>query len=145
LLAVVSCQRKWVVSLTGGETDLRDRMGFVAGATVLLACFVAGISHSYRLVFVLLLAPWLWRQREAFAARLLAALLLAVLWLDGGFCLLVNLVIKPRSEAAVDQLQRTWHLWTQPWHWLGLGLLAGALLGMALQTWRDSRQVEDSR
>ncbi|MDI1319273.1 MAG: hypothetical protein PSW75_03640, partial [bacterium] len=64
---------------------------------------------------------------------------------DGVFCLVVNLVIMPRSEAAVDHLQRTWHLWTQPLHWLGLGLLAGALLGMALQTWRDSRQVGGNR
>ena len=129
------------------QGELRERLPAALGVIVLLACFVAGVSYSYRWIFVLGMALWLWRQagdrtadpRRRGTARLGVALLLFCSWADGALCLVVNLGLMRVTQSEVDVLQGTWRLWTQPLHWLLMMLFAGWLLEAAMATWRDWR------
>jgi len=48
-----------------GEADERHELAFIAGAAIYVATFVVGHAHfAYRLWFVLLCVPYLWRQRS---------------------------------------------------------------------------------
>ncbi len=123
----------------------RERLRAALGAMVVLTCFTVGVNFSYRWIFIVWPALWLWRQtgdgsqpgRQRLAARLACALILLCVWLDGVFCLVVNKFIPAMSEQRLDQLQSTWRLWTQPLHWLLMMLLAGWLLEAALATARE--------
>ncbi len=128
----------------------RERLRAALGASVVLACFAVGVNFSYRWIFVLWPALWLWRQawdgslpnRQCWAVRAGCALVWLCLWLDGGLCLVINLLLH-RSQAWVDHLLLVFRLWTQPLHWLLMMLLAGWLLEGALATirewWRECR------
>jgi hypothetical protein len=145
LPAAFCAQRRWTKGLADETGDFLARRAFACGAALLVACFLAGISNSYRLVFAILLAPWLWQQAFAAAqparvARLAAGLLLAMLWFDGLFCLWVNCVLGPQSMATLDRLQGVWGLGTQPLVWGGMVLLAGWLIEALLQAWTDARK-----
>lgn len=113
------------------------------GIIVLLACFVAGISYSYRWIFAVWPALWLWRRGgevtgiDRSAARLGCALLVAALWLDGALCLVVNLGPFHLTAPAIEELQRGWRLATQPPVWLLLMLLTGWLLEGAFTLGRE--------
>jgi hypothetical protein len=122
-----------------------ERLRAALGAIVLLACFTAGVSYSYRWIFVVWPAIWLWRQataislsgRQRWVARGGCALVLLCLWLDGGLCLTVNLFLPPGNQAWLDHLQFVWRLWTQPLHWLLMMMFAGWLLEAGLVTVRE--------
>jgi hypothetical protein len=69
-------------------------LGFMLGGTVLLGCFFAGSSYSYRLVFVVLMIPWWWQMRDdtkSAGVRKMASagliLTLLLLWRDAGAAL----------------------------------------------------------
>ncbi len=126
-----------------GNPPERLRAGL--GAIVLLTCFTAGVSYAYRWIFVVWPALWLWRRatdmalpgRSRWVARLGCTLVGLCLWLDGGFCLIVNKVMPMMSEAHLDQLQVGWRLWTQPFHWALMFLLGGWLVEAGLSTIRE--------
>jgi hypothetical protein len=129
---------------------LRERLLAAVGAIVLLACFAAGVSYAYRWIFALWLALWLWRRAEEFGGSARArwtvraglGLLLFGFWSDGLLCLVVNRLLPSQPQTAIDALQVSWRLWTQPLHWILMILLAGWLLEGALATgreWRASR------
>lgn len=127
----------------------RERLLAAMGAIVVVACFIAGVSYAYRWIFALWMALWLWREagealapRRRWTVRAGLALLLACFWLDGLFCLVVNLCLMPMAVERQHALQLTWRLWTQPLQWLLVILLAGWLLEGALATgraWRSAR------
>ena len=125
----------------------RERLLAAMGAIVLLACFAAGVSYAYRWIFALWPALWLWRRaaesgetaRVRWALRAGLGLLLFGFWSDGLMCLVVNRVLPPQSQAAIDALQVSWRLWTQPLHWALMILLAGWLLEGVLATGREWR------
>ncbi len=127
---------------TRGEP--RERMLAALGAIVVLTCFIAGVNYSYRWIFILWPAIWLWRRagdgslpgRQLWAARFGCALIGLCLWLDGGLCVVVNL-LPPRDPAWVGHVQLVFRQWTQPLHWMLLLLLAGWLLEAALATVRE--------
>lgn len=84
--------RPWRL-FTGWSVAPEDRtiwMGFVLGATLLVGCFFAGSSYSYRFVFAVMMAPMLWRlmsdQMTSKPVRRLAiatsVLLLLMMWMD---------------------------------------------------------------
>ncbi len=129
-----------------------ERLLAAMGGIVLLACFMAGLSFAYRWIYALWLGLWLWRRvaeppasgRQAWTLRLGCGLVLLCCWLDGLFCLVINL--RPAAEIAghLDAIQHVWRLWTQPLHWLLMTLLAGWLLEGAvatLQEWAASRRT----
>ncbi|HVT72648.1 MAG TPA: hypothetical protein VHD61_05895 [Lacunisphaera sp.] len=128
---------------------LRERFLAALGAIIVVACFVAGVSYAYRWVFALWMALWLWREVEApqalrrrWTVRLGLGLLVACFWLDGMFCLVVNLGFMPMPAARQQALQLAWRLCTQPLQWLFVILLAGWLLEGALasvRSWRAER------
>ncbi len=142
LAAVVCVWRGWSLRLNDASADLRARLAFAAGAALLVGCFVAGISYSYRLVYMIFLVPWLWRQAASPAARWLGGLLLAALWLDGLYCLGTNLFVGPMPLAELVRRQLIWRFFTQPVVWAGMALLAGSLLDLALAAWRESQKTE---
>lgn len=125
----------------------RERLLAAMGAIVLLACFAAGVSYAYRWIFALWPALWLWRRaagsgvtaRVRWTLRAGLGLLLFGFWSDGLLCLVVNRVLPPQSQAAIDALQVSWRLWTQPLHWALMVLLAGWLLEGVLATGREWR------
>lgn len=51
---------RWFGGWNPSEVCPRNWNGFVLGATVLIGCFFAGSSFVYRLVFCIMLAPFLW-------------------------------------------------------------------------------------
>ena len=115
------------------------------GSIVVLACFVAGASYTYRLVFALWLALWLWRlawtptgtRRQTLTVRLACLLLFFCFWLDGILCVMVNQVLPAVDPTKFDALQHTWRLCTQPLQWLTMMLIAGWLLEAALAIGRE--------
>jgi hypothetical protein len=142
LTAAVCVRRGWSIRLDEAGEDFRERLAFAAGAALLVGCFVAGISHAYRLVFGLLLLPLLWRRAEQRSVRLTGGLFLVVLWLDGLYCLGTNLLVGPMPLAELVRRQFVWRCLTQPVVWAAMALLAGSLLGLGLASWRESRKTE---
>jgi hypothetical protein len=129
-----------------GQGSLRERLLAAIGATVILACFFAGVNYAYRWIFVLWPAFWLWRRagdeslpgRPRVVAAIGCALVVFALWQDGIFCAFIN-AQPPRDTAWVDHAQRIYRLWTQPWQWLLMGMLAGWLLEGVLTLVREGR------
>lgn len=113
-------------------------MAFVTGATVAVACFVAGVSYSYRLIHLLLTVPWLLgRCREAGAvdggvARLGLGLFLAVAWLDGLYALAGGGAVSNLAGAALLREVMFSRWVTQPVAWVLMALLTAWLLGVAV-------------
>ena len=135
-------RRGWTTGLAAPEGG-RARALFVIGALVTVACFVAGVSHAYRAVFLLLLLPWLWAGAggPSRGGWLATALIAVVLWGDGLFCLGFNLSVMPAPETSVRAGLLGWRLVSQPWHWLLVLLLAGWLADLALTRWREYRAI----
>lgn len=140
LAAVICAWRGWVIRLDDPQQELRARLAFGVGATLLVGCFLAGISHAYRLIFVLFLLPLLWRTASGPVVRWLGGLLAALLWLDGLYCLVTNLFIGPMPLEELVRRQVIWRFATQPLTWAAMAVLAGSLLALALATGRDWRR-----
>jgi hypothetical protein len=129
----------------------RERFRAALGAMVVLTCFAVGVNFSYRWIFIIWPALWLWRQagdasrssRQRLAARLACGLIGLCVWLDGALCVVVNL-LPPRGQPWIDHVQLVFRQWTQPLHWLLMMLLAGWLLEAAAATvreWWDERHA----
>lgn len=130
----------------------RDLLRAALGAIVVLTCFVAGVNYAYRWIFILWPALWLWRQscmeslpsRQRMAARVACALIGLCLWLDGGLCVVVNL-LPPHDADWVNHVQLVYRRWSQPLAWLLMMMLAGWLLEAALATiqeWWSARHED---
>ncbi len=115
---------------TGGTEG--DRWMFTVGALILTGCFLAGTSFAYRWIFALWLGPWLWslriHGRHPTLAKITLGLLLLNVWLDGLYCLVLNLWI----QYLPTFLPTVWRYATQPLNWILIALLAGWLLDAAL-------------
>ncbi len=116
---------------------------FVLGAAALAGCFLTGISFAYRCAFLLLVAPWLWEQRTVRAdAKVGVWLTLAVMWLDGLSCLVMNFLVGPVSKSAVPTIQLWWRFATQPIAWILMVLLIRWLLEIGLTALRREARAE---
>lgn len=118
---------------SAGRAGLRDEIGFVIGVGLVSGCFLAGVSYVYRLVFIILMFPWLWdriRSRRQWAWAWAAVWGgVAVVWLD--FFLMLGTVgsllgHKP-DWAAWIQAESVWFRLPLQWAWVAvlLFLLAG--------------------
>lgn len=80
-----------------GEMQV-EWLHFTLGAALLAGCFFASMNYAYRFIFAIWLAPLLWSlPRDATApeavrrfARLTRALMIAVLWIDATYCMVLN-------------------------------------------------------
>lgn len=139
--AAVCWWRGWFVRLDDERIDWRERLAFACGAAVLVGCFLAGISHAYRLIFVIFLGPALWRI-AANSGRIWPVLLvLVVLWLDGIYCLAANLPLSPSWLRESLKVPGCWRLVSQPVIWAAMVLLAGSLFEMVRSAWADWRKT----
>lgn len=148
LLAVVFV--RWRITTGLAESGAhRGQILAAMGALVILTCFAAGVNYAYRWIFALWPAWWLWGRagdktlvrRARLAATIGCALVLTIFWQDGVFCLFIN-ALPPVEASWLEQTQLTYRLWTQPLHWLLMGMLAGWLLDGALTLLRTGRENE---
>ncbi len=138
--ATVCWWRGWFIRLDNPADDRVERLAFACGAALLVGCFLAGISHAYRLIFALMLAPLLWQASAGRKARWPAVLLLAAMWQDGLYCLAANLFIGPMRLNELLRLQWFWRLVSQPLVWISLVLLASTLGELVRTAWSDWRR-----
>lgn len=148
LAALILAWRGYTAGLASDDpTDEGERLAFLAGTLVLLACFVGGVSYAYRWVFALWLLPWLWRRAWAGGpatgrslARTTCLLLLVVMWMDGIYCLVINSLFEVMEEAQQIRWSRLWNVCTQPLVWVLMTLLAGWLAEALFSVWRGLRR-----
>ena len=121
----------WCVRLNSETASPAAGADFFLGAALVVVCFVLTISYSYRLVFALLLVPWLLEAiRSGGGARRYAwAVLigmLALFWADAVAVLVVRFltgIISVGARAAlIDASVLAIHAAGWGWVWL---LLAG--------------------
>ena len=124
----------------------RERILAALSISLLLVCFISGVNFSYRWIFAVWIALWVWRRaqedlptRQRSAAVFACGLIFLCLWLDGVLCIVVN-QLPPKSPAWIEQLQMVYRVWTQPLHWLLMALFAGWLLEAVLATGREWRE-----
>ncbi|MCX6952572.1 MAG: hypothetical protein NTV51_10470 [Verrucomicrobia bacterium] len=120
-------------------------LGFVLGAALLTGCFFAGTSYSYRWIFVLWMAPWLWQtprdpavpRRVRRFAVLTATLLLFAMWADSGWSALINRFLADAPPGRVMAVaDRVFYL-EQPLLWALFVCLLGFLAHFAQEgLWR---------
>lgn len=137
ILGLLLAQAQIFGERNSGVRESDDARSFTVGAVLLLACFTAGANFGYRMIFGLWLAPWVWSQAQSpvgtqgrRAARILLWALPAFLWLDGLFCLVVNLCLPGRSTQFYNQLQLIWRFFTQPLVWGFCAILAAWLFSV---------------
>jgi hypothetical protein len=115
----------WLHAWTVAETRRADWLHFVLGAALLTGCFFTSLNFAYRWVFALWLAPLLWSlpgDPEAplpvrRLARLTRALLLAVLWIDAGYCMAFQRCIGVVPGATLVRMADMMLLVEQPVIW----------------------------
>ena len=110
-----------------------DEIGFALGVALIAGCFCAGVSYIYRLVFIVLMLPWLWdrirtgRERRWAVAAVWGGV--AVVWLDCVLMLVtVGAILGRKPEwAAWIQAESAWFRLPLQWTWVAvlLVLLAG--------------------
>ncbi len=134
-------RQRWTTGLADGSDARDERILFTLGAIVMTGCFVLTINYSYRAIFGLWLAPWLWREATASqhgtrrtAARVAGWLLFAVMWLEGICCLLLNALVAPAPIEILDRVYTMWRIGLQPFAWALFVMLSGWLLDLALRT-----------
>ena len=125
------CLEGWVIA----PRETGAWLSFVLGAVVLTACFFAGTNFSYRWVFALWLAPFLWRLRgEASAPQAVrrlggwtAGLLVVALWADGVVSALLGGMQGLISPAQAERMAAIFFAIEQPVTWVFFGCLLGFL------------------
>lgn len=138
--AVVVVWRKWTRGLAEEDTAPAERAMMTVGAALLVFCFLATVNYGYRWIYVLWVAPWIWRQRETSrAAKILTWLLPVVLWQDGMLALVTEWFFAPMPQANYDRALVIWHRVTQPLVWVVMVLLTGWLLDLVWTRLRELR------
>lgn len=114
-----------------------ERIAFVIGALLIVGCFFTGVSYSYRLVFVVLLLPLLWRwvalgpaTEGRWIVRLVLGLMLPVLWIDGLACVFVNLGWATRWGFGLPLVEDLAGWLTHTLSWLWVAGICGLLLAL---------------
>jgi hypothetical protein len=130
----------WVVA----EKDRGAWLAFVLGAVVLTGCFFAGSSYGYRLIYGVLLAPFLWRlTRDAEApakvrrlGRVTAGLLMFLLWGDMLAAAVLSPLITAESAARIQWIADQFAIWGEPLVWAFFTCLSCFLAVYVREVWR---------
>lgn len=112
LVAVALCRPwRWFGEWKALQAYPREWLGLILGATLLTGCFFSGSSYVYRLVFCVMMGPFLWRVTRGAGApngvvRLAWAtsgLMLFMLWADTTVLAVnLSLMVKGYSQGMVD-------------------------------------------
>jgi hypothetical protein len=133
------------------DRDLSDnRRMMTMGSIVLVTCFLLGINISYRWIFALWTAPWLWSNRRTNPAAKLGVWLLPFsLWHDGILCFAINRWLWNRPLELYDRIEVLWRAVTEPLVWALMVLLGAWLFNVLrgavreIQTSNSFRAVSD--
>lgn len=120
--------REWLPS----ASLRREWMYFILGAAILTGCFFVGQHFAYRWVFTIWLAPFLWSASGDENApsvvrkltRLLACLLVALLWVEGASVIALHGLPHDTMMAALSWV----FLGLQPLTWIFFICLVGFLV-----------------
>ena len=114
-----------------------EKTAFGLGALIVVGCFFAGVSYSYRLVFLLLMLPLLWTWSRAAGAhsgagiaRLVLGLTLPLVWIDGLACATINLGWAQRLGLPMRTVELTAGWLTHTVSWVWVGGICGLLLAL---------------
>ena len=121
-------RRGWAPRFSAGAESTTSGIAFLTGASVLTACFLLTGNYAYRLVFIVMVVPHLASANSGRGGRITLALLLALLWVDGLFCLLSAPVAGNLDAGARRIVENAWLLVSQPVAWLAVALLAAGLM-----------------
>lgn len=130
---------EWMPALGPVATGNWRRSAFMAGAAVSVACFVANISYSYRLVHLLMLVPFLFERATQtiaatrYVARVTLALLGVALWSDGLVALIANTVMGPMPLSRAFSVIMISRWITQPPIWILMALIIAWMLAILRQ------------
>jgi len=119
------------------------QFAYVTGVALLTGCFLVTGNYAYRLIFALLLIPHLASPASGRGGRATLGLLLAVLWLDGLYCLVHNASLGPRPAADIAAGDALWLTATQPVAWITVALLTASLFPLAAPARPTSRGGTD--
>lgn len=116
---------RWFAGWVVAPEDRALWWGFVLGAVLLTGCFFAGSSYGYRLIYCVLMAPFLWRLVRRGAApagvvrlaRMTAGLMFFMLWGDAVTTAVLNAMITPESSAAILAVAEGVAIWGEPLTW----------------------------
>jgi hypothetical protein len=110
-----------------------DHLKFIIGATLLTGCYFLTVNYAYRRVFAILMVPflgWAWGAPYYWPVwfrrlgRATGFLLVALMWLDGFVCLVINLFTNLSEEEALT-ITDQWMAAQQPFvAFVRIGLLA---------------------
>lgn len=143
---ILGWRSRWLAawSAPADAAQRREYLHFVLGAALLCGCFWTGMNYSYRWIFAVWLAPWLWRQvvtsHESRAARNFSAglviVLLLALWSDTVMLTVLRAALFTTPYAVVEGWARTSFLAVQPLIWLCFAGLLMTLAQFVRQAWQ---------
>ncbi len=119
------------------------QFAYVAGVALLAGCFLVTGNYAYRLIFSLLLIPHLASPAAGPRGRISLGLLLALLWMDGLYCLALNATLGPRPPADVAAGEKLWLIATQPLVWLTVALPVASLWPLLRPAGPDRAEERD--
>lgn len=118
--------------IVSGASDAR-KTGFVLGACVLVGCFLLAGNYIYRMVFAVLLLPWLFAALKSeialltrFFAGITLGLLVIFLWGDGLFGYYIMQTVRPGDMEYLQRMMSVCERTMATVSWL---------LVLALQVW----------
>ncbi len=132
---------RWFAGWTVAVGDREMWWVFILGTVLLTGCFFAGSSFSYRLVYCLFLAPFLWRTMfDSKApvvirrlARVTGGLMIFMLWGDTLAVVLLNSWLTPENTEEILKLSDDYAIAVEPLVWAFFGCLMCFLAGFGCE------------
>lgn len=130
----------WVVA----DNDRDAWLAFVLGAVLLTGCFFAGSNYGYRLIYCVLLAPFLWRlmcdaevpAKVRRMGRVTAGLMIFLLWGDTLAVAILNPLMNAESASRIMWIADQFAIWGEPLVWAFFTCLACFLAVYVREVWR---------
>jgi hypothetical protein len=120
--------RGWAPRFKRGEKTALPEAAFLAGAAILVACFLAAGSYAYRLVFVLLTLPHLASKNSGHAGKVTLGLLLTAMWMDGIFEWGIGALLEGAGAGVITAVVGCRLVLSQFVAWMAVSLLTAGLL-----------------
>lgn len=127
-LGLLWLARGWAPRFSRKEHPGLPEAAFLAGAAILVVCFLAAGSYAYRLIFILLTLPHLASPNSGPAGKATLALLITVMWMDGIFEWVTGTWLEGAGAGIINAFVEIWLVASQSIAWLTVSLLAAGLL-----------------